>query len=71
MCKHGIMRKINMSYKMKIQRLIWSKLRRVRTPVDIVAKNSPTFRNIAQPKENNVETAIVSSSTILPNYADL
>ena len=54
---------------MKIQRLIWSKLRQIRTPVEIVVKNGLIPRDLAQPKENNVETAI--NSTALLNYVDL
>ena len=54
---------------MKIQRLMWSKLRQVRTLVEIVVKNGLTLRDLAQPKENNVETAI--NSTTLLNYVDL
>ena len=50
-------------------RLIWSKLRQVRTLVEVVVKNGHTLRDLAQPKENNVETAI--NSTTWLNYVDL
>ena len=54
---------------MQIQRLIWSKLRQVRTLVEVVVKNGLTLRDLAQPKENNIETAI--NSTTWLNYVDL
>ena len=54
---------------MKIQRLIWSKLGEERTLVEIVVKNGLALKDLAQPKENDVETAI--NSTALLNYVDL